>query len=55
MSLTLRTHVAVTRYDREGEAFNHGDVERDSGDVFVTNPARGAVEVIASRDGDRAG
>ena len=55
MSLTLRTHVAVPRYDREGEAFNHGDVERDSGDVFVTNPARGAVEVIAARDGDRGG
>lgn len=52
MTLTLRTHVAVPRYDRDGEAFNHGDVERDSGDVFVTNPARSTVEVIAARDRD---
>src|SRR5438477_409558 len=35
MSLTLRTHVAVPRYDPEGEAFNHGGVERDSSTVWA--------------------
>lgn len=52
MTLRLRTHVAIARYDHEGEAFNHGDVERDTGDVFVTDPAQNAVEVITSREGD---
>ena len=52
MSLKLRTHVAVPGYAGDAEAFNHGDVDREGGHVFVTNPGRESVEVIAGRDGD---
>jgi DNA-binding beta-propeller fold protein YncE len=52
MSLKLRTHVAVPGYDPSAEQFNHGDVDTDSGSVYVTAPGRNAVEVLEWRDGD---
>jgi DNA-binding beta-propeller fold protein YncE len=51
MALTLRTHVAVPRYEKEGGEFDHGDVDWKSGDLFIAHPSKDTVEIIGQGDG----
>jgi DNA-binding beta-propeller fold protein YncE len=48
MALALRGHVDLPRHEAGG--FDHGDVQRASGRVYVAHPANGTVEVL---DGER--
>ncbi len=48
MGLTLRGYVALPPHAADG--FDHGDVDRASGQVFVAHTATGSVEVL---DGER--
>ena len=52
--LKLRTQVAISRYDCERGAFNHGDVDWESGDLFIAHPSMNTIEIVAARDGTAA-